>query len=106
MTQFFWGGIASTQLRVTPMKDHAGHSATSWLAIGPRRLFCRGSGRLYRRRHHPVACLWGDSSRRMILLERSVFWLIPKRAAFINGHALAVDGGWTAGGRWEWLRHR
>jgi NAD(P)-dependent dehydrogenase (short-subunit alcohol dehydrogenase family) len=29
-------------------------------------------------------------------------------SAFINGHALAVDGGWTADGSWEslHLRHR
>jgi len=29
-----------------------------------------------------------------------------KQSAFINGHALAVDGGWTADGSWETLRLR
>lgn len=29
-----------------------------------------------------------------------------KESAFINGHALAVDGGWTADGSWESLRLR
>jgi NAD(P)-dependent dehydrogenase (short-subunit alcohol dehydrogenase family) len=29
-----------------------------------------------------------------------------KESAFINGHALAVDGGWTADGGWESLRRR
>jgi NAD(P)-dependent dehydrogenase (short-subunit alcohol dehydrogenase family) len=27
-----------------------------------------------------------------------------KESGFINGHALAVDGGWTADGSWESLR--
>jgi NAD(P)-dependent dehydrogenase (short-subunit alcohol dehydrogenase family) len=27
-------------------------------------------------------------------------------SGFINGHALTVDGGWTADGSWESLRHR
>jgi NAD(P)-dependent dehydrogenase (short-subunit alcohol dehydrogenase family) len=30
----------------------------------------------------------------------------PQESAFINGHALAVDGGWTADGSWESLRLR
>jgi NAD(P)-dependent dehydrogenase (short-subunit alcohol dehydrogenase family) len=30
----------------------------------------------------------------------------PQESAFINGHALAVDGGWTADGTWESLRLR
>jgi len=30
----------------------------------------------------------------------------PRESAFINGHALAVDGGWTADGSWESLRLR
>jgi NAD(P)-dependent dehydrogenase (short-subunit alcohol dehydrogenase family) len=30
----------------------------------------------------------------------------PQESAFINGHALAVDGGWTSDGSWESLRHR
>ena len=25
----------------------------------------------------------------------------PQESAFVNGHALAVDGGWTADGSWE-----
>jgi NAD(P)-dependent dehydrogenase (short-subunit alcohol dehydrogenase family) len=29
-----------------------------------------------------------------------------KESAFINGHTLAVDGGWTADGGWESLRRR
>jgi NAD(P)-dependent dehydrogenase (short-subunit alcohol dehydrogenase family) len=28
------------------------------------------------------------------------------QSAFVNGHALAVDGGWTADGSWESLRQR
>ncbi|HMI54074.1 MAG TPA: SDR family oxidoreductase [Candidatus Saccharimonadales bacterium] len=30
----------------------------------------------------------------------------PKLSGFINGHALAVDGGWTSDGSWESLRLR
>jgi NAD(P)-dependent dehydrogenase (short-subunit alcohol dehydrogenase family) len=30
----------------------------------------------------------------------------PQESAFVNGHALAVDGGWTADGSWESLRLR
>ena len=30
----------------------------------------------------------------------------PEESAFINGHALAVDGGWTSDGSWESLRLR
>ena len=30
----------------------------------------------------------------------------PQESGFINGHALAVDGGWTADGSWESLRLR
>jgi NAD(P)-dependent dehydrogenase (short-subunit alcohol dehydrogenase family) len=30
----------------------------------------------------------------------------PQESAFINGHALTVDGGWTADGSWESLRLR
>jgi NAD(P)-dependent dehydrogenase (short-subunit alcohol dehydrogenase family) len=30
----------------------------------------------------------------------------PRESAFINGHALAVDGGWTADASWESLRLR
>jgi NAD(P)-dependent dehydrogenase (short-subunit alcohol dehydrogenase family) len=28
------------------------------------------------------------------------------QSGFINGHALAIDGGWTADGSWESLRRR
>jgi NAD(P)-dependent dehydrogenase (short-subunit alcohol dehydrogenase family) len=30
----------------------------------------------------------------------------PRESGFVNGHALAVDGGWTADGSWESLRLR
>jgi NAD(P)-dependent dehydrogenase (short-subunit alcohol dehydrogenase family) len=30
----------------------------------------------------------------------------PKESSFVNGHALAVDGGWMADGSWETLRLR
>jgi NAD(P)-dependent dehydrogenase (short-subunit alcohol dehydrogenase family) len=30
----------------------------------------------------------------------------PNESGFVNGHALAVDGGWTADGSWESLRLR
>jgi NAD(P)-dependent dehydrogenase (short-subunit alcohol dehydrogenase family) len=30
----------------------------------------------------------------------------PDESAFVNGHALAVDGGWTSDGSWESLRLR
>jgi NAD(P)-dependent dehydrogenase (short-subunit alcohol dehydrogenase family) len=30
----------------------------------------------------------------------------PQESGFINGHALAVDGGWTSDGSWECLRLR
>jgi NAD(P)-dependent dehydrogenase (short-subunit alcohol dehydrogenase family) len=30
----------------------------------------------------------------------------PQESGFINGHALAVDGGWTSDGSWESLRLR
>ena len=30
----------------------------------------------------------------------------PQESGFVNGHALAVDGGWTADGSWEYLRLR
>src|SRR5215831_15997499 len=30
----------------------------------------------------------------------------PRESAFINGHALVVDGGWTTDGSWDSLRRR
>jgi NAD(P)-dependent dehydrogenase (short-subunit alcohol dehydrogenase family) len=30
----------------------------------------------------------------------------PRQSAFVNGHALSVDGGWFADGSWESLRLR
>jgi NAD(P)-dependent dehydrogenase (short-subunit alcohol dehydrogenase family) len=40
-------------------------------------------------------------------IARAVAFLADDEAsAFINGHALAVDGGWTADGSWESLRLR
>lgn len=35
-----------------------------------------------------------------------LFLADEQKSGFINGHALAVDGGWTADGSWESLRHR
>jgi NAD(P)-dependent dehydrogenase (short-subunit alcohol dehydrogenase family) len=40
-------------------------------------------------------------------IARAVAFLAdPRESAFINGHALLVDGGWTADGSWESLRLR
>lgn len=40
-------------------------------------------------------------------IARAVAFLADEEASgFINGHALAVDGGWTADGSWESLRLR
>jgi NAD(P)-dependent dehydrogenase (short-subunit alcohol dehydrogenase family) len=40
-------------------------------------------------------------------IARAIAFLAdPQESGFINGHALAVDGGWTADGSWESLRLR
>jgi len=40
-------------------------------------------------------------------IARAILFLAdPAQSAFINGHALAVDGGWTADGSWQSLRLR
>ena len=40
-------------------------------------------------------------------IARAIAFLADEReSGFINGHALAVDGGWTADGSWETLRLR
>jgi len=38
-------------------------------------------------------------------IARAIAFLAdPKQSGFVNGHALVVDGGWTADGSWESLR--
>jgi len=38
-------------------------------------------------------------------VARAIAFLADEReSAFINGHTLVVDGGWTADGSWESLR--
>ena len=40
-------------------------------------------------------------------IARAVAFLSdPEESGFVNGHALVVDGGWTADGSWESLRLR
>jgi NAD(P)-dependent dehydrogenase (short-subunit alcohol dehydrogenase family) len=40
-------------------------------------------------------------------ISSAIAFLADEReSGFINGHALAVDGGWTADGSWESLRRR
>lgn len=40
-------------------------------------------------------------------IARSIAFLADEReSGFVNGHTLAVDGGWTADGSWESLRLR
>ena len=35
-----------------------------------------------------------------------LFLADPEKSGFVNGHALAVDGGWTVDGSWQSLRMR
>lgn len=40
-------------------------------------------------------------------IARAILFLAdPQQSGFINGHALAVDGGWTVDGSWQTLRMR
>lgn len=40
-------------------------------------------------------------------IARAILFLAdPAQSGFVNGHALAVDGGWTADGSWQSLRMR
>lgn len=40
-------------------------------------------------------------------IARAILFLAdPQQSGFINGHALAVDGGWTVDGSWQSLRMR
>ena len=38
------------------------------------------------------------------IAQAILFLADPERSGFINGQALAVDGGWTADGSWQRLR--
>ncbi len=40
------------------------------------------------------------------IAEAILFLADGRRSGFVNGHALTVDGGWTADGSWESLRMR
>lgn len=40
------------------------------------------------------------------IAQAIAFLADEKRSGFVNGHTLAVDGGWTADGSWETLRLR
>jgi NAD(P)-dependent dehydrogenase (short-subunit alcohol dehydrogenase family) len=40
------------------------------------------------------------------IAEAILFLADEKKSGFVNGHALVVDGGWTADGSWESLRLR
>jgi NAD(P)-dependent dehydrogenase (short-subunit alcohol dehydrogenase family) len=39
-------------------------------------------------------------------IAQAILFLADDKSSFINGHALAVDGGWTSDGSWESLRLR
>jgi NAD(P)-dependent dehydrogenase (short-subunit alcohol dehydrogenase family) len=40
------------------------------------------------------------------IAQAILFLAEPQKSGFINGHALAVDGGWTTDGSWQSLRMR
>ncbi|WP_433966942.1 SDR family oxidoreductase [Tunturiibacter gelidiferens] len=40
------------------------------------------------------------------IAQAILFLAEPERSGFVNGQALAVDGGWTTDGSWQSLRMR
>ncbi len=65
----------------------------------------QAGGRLHRRRHHRPRAM-GRFATPEDIARAIAFLADGAESAFINGHALAVDGGWTADGSWESLRLR
>jgi NAD(P)-dependent dehydrogenase (short-subunit alcohol dehydrogenase family) len=46
-----------------------------------------------------------DADTTVAFVARAVAFLSdPDQSAFVNGHALSVDGGWFGDGGWESLR--